>query len=111
MNKKSINPQHLILALVLGVIGFIVNCYPIPIFANVQLVMGNTFTVVSAVILGPWYALLTAVFSATGLMVTWGSPHVYLLFCIEAVFIGFIRRKGVYPYTAVPFTGYLSECH
>ncbi|ARD22838.1 diguanylate cyclase [Shewanella japonica] len=97
MNKKSINPQHLILALVLGVIGFIVNCYPIPIFANVQLVMGNTFTVVSAVILGPWYALLTAVFSATGLMVTWGSPHVYLLFCIEAVFIGFIRRKGVYP--------------
>ncbi|WP_228768551.1 diguanylate cyclase [Shewanella sp. TC10] len=97
MNKQSINPQHLIFALVLGAIGFIINCYPIPIFANVQLVIGNTFTIISAVILGPWYALITALLSASGLMLTWDSPHVYLIFGVEALFIGYSRRKGLYP--------------
>ncbi|MCL1044406.1 diguanylate cyclase [Shewanella electrodiphila] len=97
MNNKSFNSQHLVFALVLGVIGFIINCYPIPIFANVQLVLGNTFTIISAVILGPGYALITALLSASGLMFTWDSPHVYLIFGVEALFIGYSRRKGVYP--------------
>ncbi|GIU53608.1 diguanylate cyclase [Shewanella sp. KT0246] len=97
MNTKTINPQHLLFALILGVLGFIINCYPIPIFANVQLVIGNTFSIISAVILGPWYALITALLSASGLMLTWGSPHVYLIFSVEVLFIGYSRRKGLYP--------------
>ena len=97
MNIKSIKPRNLFFALILGVIGFIINCFPIPIFANVQLVLGNTFTIISAVILGPWYALITALLSSTGLMLTWGSPHVYLIFGVEAFFIGYSRQKGLYP--------------
>nr|PMH89212.1 deoxyuridine 5'-triphosphate nucleotidohydrolase [Shewanella sp. 10N.286.48.B5] len=97
MQFPIINKKNLLIALCFGLLGMVINCYPIPIFANVQLVLGNTFTVISAVLLGPWYGLVTAILSASGLMLTWGSPHVYLLFCTEAIFIGIARRKGLFP--------------
>ncbi|MBR9729219.1 diguanylate cyclase [Shewanella intestini] len=76
--------------------GLIINCYPIPFFANVQFVIGNAFYVISAVLFGPWYALLTAMLVTTGLMLVWDSPHVYVIFCMEALFLGYCRRRDIY---------------
>ncbi|WP_227006691.1 diguanylate cyclase [Shewanella donghaensis] len=97
MQLFKFNNQSLLLATIFGALGLIINFYPIPIFANAQLILGNTFTIISAVLLGPWYGLITAIISSTGLMLTWDSPHVYLLFCTEAIFIGYTRKNGLYP--------------
>lgn len=96
MDIKKANLSHLRLALLLGVAGLLVNTFPIPLFGNVQLVLGNTAIVIAAILLGPWYALVTAIIAATGLMIIWGSPHVYLMFCLEAIWLGYARRKDIY---------------
>ncbi|BCV27870.1 hypothetical protein [Shewanella algae] len=66
--------QPLLLSLMVGLIGFACNSFPIPLFANVQLVLGNTLYVIVAILLGPWYALLAATISVTSLMVQWDKP-------------------------------------
>lgn len=92
----KIEKNKLLLASVLGLIGLIVNLYPIHLFANIQLILGNISYVVAAILLGPWYALYTAIITVTGLMIVWDSPHVYFLFGVEALCLGFARRKDIY---------------
>lgn len=96
MDINKFNLPQLRLALLLGIAGLLVNTFPIPLFGNVQLVLGNTAIVIAAILLGPWYALVTAVIAATGLMLIWDSPHVYLMFCLEAIWLGYARRRDFY---------------
>ncbi|WP_232772054.1 diguanylate cyclase [Shewanella sp. Actino-trap-3] len=96
MTLPRINQQHLLLSIILGVVGLLINCFPIQFFANVQFVLGNTMTVIAAVLLGPWYAFVTAMMASTGLMLVWDSPHVYLFFGLEALFLGYARRHDIY---------------
>jgi len=96
LSLPRINQQHLLYSIILGVIGLLLNFYPIQFFANVQFVLGNTMTVIAAVLLGPWYAFLTAMMASTGLMLIWDSPHVYLIFGLEALFLGYARRRDIY---------------
>jgi diguanylate cyclase (GGDEF)-like protein len=88
--------RHLGFSISMGVIGLLINLFPVPLFANVELVLGNVMTVIVAVLLGPWYALLTSVITVTGLMLVWDSPHVYLIFTLEAIFLGIARRRDIY---------------
>lgn len=92
----KINQLHLKLTVLLGLIGFIINLYPIPLFGNVHLVLGNLFFVIIAILLGPWFALLCAAISSIALVMTWAGPHVFIFFCLEALWLGFARRKDVY---------------
>ncbi|MCE9679464.1 diguanylate cyclase [Shewanella sp. AS1] len=91
-----IKPQSLAFAFLLGLGGLLVNLAPIPLFATQQVVIGNLFFVISAIFLGPWYALLTAIMCAIGLDFAWDSWHMYLFFPLEALFLGFARRKEIY---------------
>lgn len=101
---EKIKQQKLLLATVLGLIGLIINLYPLPLFANIQLILGNASYVISAVLFGPWYALYTASIAITGLFISWDSPHVYLIFSIEAVCLGLARRKELYSlYSSIAF--------
>ncbi|GGQ21329.1 diguanylate cyclase [Shewanella litoralis] len=96
MKLPKVNQQHLLFSIALGVVGLLINYYPIQFFANVQFVLGNTVTVIAAVLLGPWYAFVTAMLASTGLMINWDSPHVYLFFGLEALFLGYARRRDIY---------------
>ncbi|MGZ9898747.1 diguanylate cyclase [Shewanella gaetbuli] len=104
MINKLTNYKNLFFATFLGMLGLIINLYPLPFFANVQFVLGNTFTVIVAILCGPWYALLTSILASSGLMMIWESYHVYLFFGLEAIFIGFCRRRDIYAlYSSVMF--------
>ncbi|MGS0683122.1 sensor domain-containing diguanylate cyclase [Shewanella sp. 125m-7] len=92
----NIDKNKFLLASTLGLIGLVINLYPIHLFANIQLIFGNVSYVVTAILLGPWYALYTAMITVSGLMIAWDSPHVYLLFGVEALCLGFARRKDIY---------------
>ena len=91
-----IDKNKLLFATVIGLIGLVVNLYPIHLFANIQLVLGNVAYVISAILLGPWYALYTALIAVSGLMLAWDSLHVYILFGVEAIVLGFARRRDIY---------------
>ncbi|WP_298769641.1 diguanylate cyclase [uncultured Shewanella sp.] len=96
MALSSVNITHYKLAIILGLIGFSINLYPVLLIANIPLVLGNVVIVIAAILLGPWYALLTAIICVSGLMFLWASPHVYLLFGLEALWLGFAKRKNIY---------------
>ncbi|WP_299496207.1 diguanylate cyclase [uncultured Shewanella sp.] len=96
MALSSVNMTHYKLAIILGIIGFSINLYPILLLANIPLVLGNIVIVITAILLGPWYALLTAMICVSGLMLVWDSPHVYLIFGLEALWLGFAKRKNIY---------------
>ncbi|WP_434926597.1 sensor domain-containing diguanylate cyclase [Shewanella sp. HL-SH2] len=96
MKKLSLNPHNLMFSILMGVIALIINFYPIPFFANVQFILGNTLTIVVAILCGPWYALVTSLLASTSLMLTWDSYHVFFIFGLEALFLGFCRRKDIY---------------
>ncbi|QYJ84942.1 diguanylate cyclase [Shewanella mesophila] len=93
---QLINIRHLAFAFALGILGLLVNLVPIQLFGNQQLVIGNMFFVIVAVFIGPWYALLTALLCATGLYIAWDSWHMFFLFPLEALWLGYARRKEFY---------------
>ncbi|WP_319803620.1 sensor domain-containing diguanylate cyclase [Shewanella subflava] len=96
MKKQFANPQNLLFSIAMGVIALVINLYPIPFFANVQFIVGNTLTVIVAILCGPWYALITSLFASTGLLIIWDSYHVFVIFSLEALFLGFCRRRDIY---------------
>ncbi|QYK00221.1 sensor domain-containing diguanylate cyclase [Shewanella psychrotolerans] len=93
---QLINIRHLAFAFALGILGLLVNLVPIQLFGNQQLVIGNMFFVIVAIFIGPWYALLTALLCTTGLYIAWDSWHTFLLFPLEALWLGYARRKEFY---------------
>jgi len=96
LKNLQFNHQNLLLSFVLGVVALVINLYPVPFFANVQFILGNTLTVIVAILCGPWYALITSLLASTGLMLIWDSYHVFVIFSLEAVFLGFCRRRDIY---------------
>ncbi|MBT1445704.1 diguanylate cyclase [Shewanella sp. JM162201] len=92
------------LGLVLAVAGFLLNLYPLPLFANVQLILGNATYVIAAIVLGPRYALVVSLSCAAALYSIWDTGHVWLLFPLEALALAFARRRGIYSlYAGVMF--------
>ncbi|WP_394205656.1 diguanylate cyclase [Shewanella waksmanii] len=82
--------------LLLGLIGLVINLYPLPLFGNVQLIIGNAAYVIVAILLGPWYALLSAIISSIGLFIVWQSWHIFALFTVQALWLGFARKRDIY---------------
>lgn len=88
----------------LAICGFLLNLYPLPLFANVQLILGNAAYVIAAVILGPRYAVAVALVCAAGLFLIWDTMHVFLLFPLEALVLALAKRRGIYSlYAGVGF--------
>ncbi|MGL4473805.1 MAG: diguanylate cyclase [Shewanella sp.] len=96
MQQPNKYQTTLMLSVIFGVIGLILNLFPIPLFANVQLIFGNTALVIIAVLAGPWFALLTAMLCALGLFLSWGNWFIFVFLAIEAIVLGFARRKNIY---------------
>lgn len=91
-------------AIILAICGFLLNLYPLPLFANVQLILGNAAYVIAAVILGPRYAVAVALACAAGLYAIWGAEHVFVIFPLEALVLALAKRRGIYSlYAGVGF--------
>ncbi|WP_372872505.1 diguanylate cyclase [Shewanella sp.] len=90
--------------LVLAICGLLVNLFPVPLFANVQLILGNTAYVIAAILLGPRYAVIVAMACASGLYFIWETLHVFALFPLEALILALAKRRGIYSlYAGVGF--------
>lgn len=83
-------------AIVLGMLGALINCFPFPFLPEVELIFGNAVIIIAAMCLKPQWALLTALITATPLYFTWGHPFAFLTFGFEALTIAYLRGKGFY---------------
>ncbi len=101
MGNRALAPYRifagrLLTSTVLGGLGYLINCFPLPLFSNVELVLGNTLILLCASRLGPYYTLWCAALAITGLAQTWGHPYVYLTYGLEALVVCLLRRRGWY---------------
>ncbi|GAA5188309.1 diguanylate cyclase [Ferrimonas gelatinilytica] len=96
--KMTVRPvlQRAAFASTLGAVGFFLNLYPIPLFANLQLILGNMVILLCASRLGLPWVLWTAALAVTGLHLTWDVSIAYLIFGLEAVCLALLRKRGWY---------------
>lgn len=83
-------------AIFMGIIGAIINSVPLPLFLNVELILGNAAFVFVAMHLLPKYTLLTAFITVFPLFYFSGDVIAFAVFGLEAWFISSMRRRGWY---------------
>ncbi|WNC73163.1 diguanylate cyclase [Thalassotalea psychrophila] len=92
--KEQFKP--LLCVLVISAVGFLLNLYPIPLFSNIHLILGNVAFVIIAMRFGVLYSLLSAMIVATAFVISFAHPFGYIIYGFEAVFIALLRKRGWY---------------
>jgi diguanylate cyclase (GGDEF)-like protein len=88
--------RPLIFALVLGMLGALLNSFPVELAYSISLVLGNLAFIIAAAYLRPTLTFLCALICVTPLLVIWGHPFGFITFGLEALFVSFMRGKGWY---------------
>lgn len=93
--------KKILISLLAGVLGYAVNCFPMPVFGRVEIVFGGICYLIIAICYGPVYGLLAATIAATKTITLWGGPPVALIFMgFEAFIVGWLVGKRWQPFFA-----------
>ena len=87
-------------ALCAGILGFVVNSQKLVLFANVPVLLGGTFSLAVALLLGPWYGLLASVVGSLPVLGVWSQPGIFLLTLFSPFVVGLLVRRGWRPLVA-----------
>lgn len=99
-NNIKIQSKPLLFVLFVSFIGFSLNLYPLPLFANIQLILGNIAFIIVAMRFGVLYSLFSALIVSSALIFSFSHPFGFLIFGLEAVFIASLRARGWYVFYA-----------
>lgn len=66
--------QPTLFAILLGIIGALVNSLSVPLLPNVELIFGNAVIIIGAMLFRPPLALIVALIAVTPLYFNWGTP-------------------------------------
>jgi signal transduction histidine kinase/DNA-binding response OmpR family regulator len=94
LNKK------LLISLLAGGLGYLVNCFPMPVYGRVEIVFGGVCYLIIAICYGPVYGLLAASIAATKTIALWGQPYSLIVMSLEALTVGWLVRKRWQPFFA-----------
>lgn len=92
--SKQLKPFLLILFI--SFIGLSINLFPISLFANVSLTLGNIAFIIVAIRFGVRYSLFSALLVSISLNDSFGHPFGFMIFGLEAMIVSFLYRKGWY---------------
>tara|TARA_R110002124_G_scaffold196067_4_gene363227 strand:- start:11789 stop:13984 length:2196 start_codon:yes stop_codon:yes gene_type:complete len=100
VEAKPSQIRSILLAVILGLVGALLNCFPIELAYSISLVIGNLAFILAAAYLRPALTLLSAVICVAPLFIIWGHPFGFLTFGLEALFVSYMRGRGWYLPTA-----------
>ncbi|TWX71645.1 diguanylate cyclase [Colwellia sp. C1TZA3] len=100
VKAKPSQTRPILLALALGLVGALLNSYPIELAYSIFLVVGNLAFIIAAAYLRPALTLLCALLCVAPLLIIWGHPFGFLTFGCEALFVSYLRGRGWYLPTA-----------
>jgi len=98
--SKPSQSHAILLALILGLLGALLNSKPIELAYSISLVIGNLTFIIAAAYLRPALTLLSAFICVTPLLFIWGHPFAFITFGLEALFVSYMRGRGWYLPTA-----------
>jgi len=87
-------------ALCAGLLGFVLNSQKLVLFANVPILLGGTFSLVVALLLGPWYGLLASIVGSLPVLGVWSQPGIFLLTLLSPFVVGYLVQRGWRPLVA-----------
>jgi signal transduction histidine kinase/CheY-like chemotaxis protein len=99
IRMKSMN-KKLLISILAGVLGYLVNHFPLPVFGRVEIVFGGVCYLFIAICYGPVYGLLAALIAATKPVELWGNPYVLTYMGMEGLAVGYLVRKRWQPLLA-----------
>ena len=100
VEAKPSQTRPILLALILGLFGAVLNSYSIELAYSVALVIGNLAFIIAAAYLRPALTLLCALICVAPLLIIWGHPFGFLTFGCEALFVSYMRGRGWFLPTA-----------
>ena len=100
VEAKPSQVRSILFALILGMVGALLNCFPVELAYSISLVIGNLAFILAAAYLRPALTLLCAVICVSPLFIIWGHPFGFLTFGLEALFVSYMRSRGWYLPTA-----------
>lgn len=102
LNVKAQPSQRrsLLFALTLGLVGALLNSFPIEVAANISFIIGNIAFIIVASYLRPTLTLLCALLCAAPLLITLEQPFAFIIYGFEALFVSTMRGRGWYLPTA-----------
>lgn len=80
----------------LGLAGFVINCFPVEMFPGVHLIFGDAVAMVVAVKSGPFAGGLVGFVAGLRTWSLWNQPLPFsaLLYCLEGVWVGMVTKGG-----------------
>src|SRR5438552_3121813 len=99
LRMKSIN-KKLLISILAGLVGYLVNYFPLPVFGRVEIVFGGICYLLIAICYGPVYGLLAALIAATKPVELWGNPYVFIYMGLEGMVVGWLVGKRWLPLLA-----------
>lgn len=103
MNDEDHTRSRAVVAITLGLVGFLLNVMEIPLAAGTSLVVGNLAYVVAAARLRPAWSLVTALITVIPFTWHWGHPNGFIVFGLEAVIVSWLRSRGLRVFYGVAF--------
>lgn len=89
-----LRPVHgWILALTLGLAGFLVNGFPLPTGWSLDFLLGGTLTFAALRLLSPMQIVVAASLAATRTIWLWDHPWAWLIWTIEAAVVGTLSKR------------------
>ena len=95
MNAASLTRSRAAFAVSLGLIGFLLNVFEIPLAAGTSLVVGNLAYIIVAARLGPAWSLVAALITVIPFTWHWGHPNGFIVFGLEAMVVAWLRGRGL----------------
>ena len=81
----------------LGLVGLLANLPHFTIFTGARLFFGGVFYLAIALMYGPMHGALAALISSLPAIVLWAHPETGCLMVAEALAVGWLAQKRVYP--------------
>jgi signal transduction histidine kinase len=93
-NKTAMTGKSLLILIVLIILGFIGNYFPIPLFFGADFLFGSVFVLLVLYFFGLRWGMLAAVLAHSYTYFLWGHPYGFFNFVGEALFVGLFLKKG-----------------
>lgn len=101
MNKK----RNVLIILLLTFLNFITNFLPLSFLISVDFIFGNVFSMLVAVIYGPWIGFLSSLVGNYSTILTWDHGYAMINMAIQTLVIGFVFKNN-YRYSTEAVLGY-----
>lgn len=85
--------QRLLIALLLGSAGFLVNLLRLEIFFNVDFIFGSVFVMLAILLAGPLAGLIAAVIAGSATVMLWNHPWALVIATAEAACAGWLFSR------------------